>query len=283
METGDTEKKVKAEPTQKASPFDNKSVGRRYVGKVAIVTGSSEGIGYGIAYRLAQEGAHVVINGRRKEQVQEAVEKIKSAGFEATGVVVDICKEGDRKALIEKTLKIGDHNKIDVLVNNVGAFNTINLLEASSSEWDDLFQVNVKSGWLLTKEAHKHIPSGGSVLFISSALGYVPGPPSSLYGVTKTLVFGVATALAKELASKGIRVNTLSPGTTSTPLIARMEESKEKSTVDLLDSLKNVTVQKRFGTLEEIGGAAAFLCSSDAGFITGEAVTAAGGGFGIRL
>jgi len=282
METGETEKKIKSESNQKTSPFDNKSVGRRYVGKVAFVPGSCQGLGYGIAYRLAHGGAPVVIRGGRDEHVQEAVKKIKSAGFDATGVVVDVCKESDRKALIEQTLKIGG-NKIDVLVNNFGAWKATNLLEASSSDWDDLFQLNVKSGWLLTKEAHTHIPSGGSVLFISSAVGYVPGPPGSLYGVTKTLVFGVASALAKELASKGIRVNTLSPGTTSTPLIARMEESKEKSTVDLLDSLKNVTIQKRFGSLEELGGAAAFLCSSDAGFITGEALTASGGGLGIRL
>jgi len=268
---------------KEASSFDNKSVGRRYVEKVALVTGSSEGIGFGIAYRLAQEGAHVVINGRRKEIVQEAVEKIKSAGFNASGVVVDVCKESDRKALIEHTLKVGSHNRIDVLINNVGAYKTLNLLEASSSEWDDLFEINVKSGWQLTKEAHTHIPSGGSVLFISSALGYVPGPPSSLYGVTKTLMFGVASAFAKELAPKGIRVNSLSPGPTRTPIIGRMEESKEKNVVDILDGLKNGTTLKRFATLEEIAGAAAFLCSDDAGFVTGEAVTASGGGLGIRL
>jgi len=261
--------------------FDSKTVGRRFMGKIAIITGSSEGIGYGIAYRLAQEGAHVVINGRRNELVNEAVEKIKSAGLAASGMAGDIVQASDRKALIEHALKCGGRNKIDTLVNNVGIFKGLTLLEASSSDWDALMDVNIKSSWLLTKEAHSYIPPGGSVLFISSAMGYSyrPGARGSLYAITKTLTFGVTQALSKELAPKGIRVNTLSPGPILTPLISGLQKQSKVE----IKRLEDLTTLKRLGTLEEIGAAAAFLCSDDAGFITGEGITAAGGEYGSRL
>jgi len=267
--------------TSTTSSYDNKYVGRRFVGKVAIVTGSSEGIGYGIAYRLAQEGAHVVINARRKELVDEAVKTIKKAGFAASGLAVDVTKASDRKALIDHALQLNLNGKIDTLVNNVGTYVNTNLLDATSEEWDGLFNLNVKSGWELTKEAHSHIPKGGSVLFISSAGGYIPGPPFSLYGITKTLMFGLSAALSKELAPKGIRVNTLSPGPIRTPLITKTEETEEGKA--WIGSLSAGVSLKRLGTQEEIGGAAAFLCSDDAGYITGESITAQGGSIGARL
>jgi len=264
------------------SSFDNKNVGKRFSNKVAIVTGSSEGIGYGIAYRLAQEGAHVVINGRRKRVVDEAVDKIKKAGFSVSGIVVDVLKASDRTALITHTLKFGDGKRIDTLINNVGTYiPNQNLLDTKSEDWDYLFNLNVKSSWELTKEIHSHIPKGGSILVISSGAGYIPGPPMSLYAITKTLMFGVATAFSKELASKGIRVNTLSPGPILTPLVEKNSETEEGK--KFMDQLTSGNTLKRFGTLEEMGGAAAFLCSDDAGFITGENITATGGTLGQRL
>jgi len=267
---------------KKSSVGDAKTVGQRFTGKVAVVTGSSDGIGYGIAYRLAQEGAHVVISSRRKGVVDEAVKKIQAAGFAASGLAVDIIKASDRKLLIAHALAVGDKKRIDTLVNNVGVYSSKSLLETTSEEWDSLFDVNVKSAWELTKEAHTHIPRGGSITFIGSAVGYVPGPPCSLYAITKTLTLGVVAALSKELAPKGIRVNTLSPGPIGTPLLVDIQKSGEAGT-QFIDGLTKQTTLKRIGTVEEIGASVAFLASDDAGYITGENITAGGGTFGARI
>jgi len=267
---------------RKDGQIDGKTVGKRFTGKVAIVTGSSEGIGYGIAYRLAQEGAHVVVSSRRKEAVEAAVKKIKEAGFSASGLVVDVVKASDRKALLDHTLAIGDRKTIDVLVNNVGTGNQQSLLETTSEQWDELFNINVKSSWELVKETTPYIPKGGSILFNGSVVGYAPGPPMSLYGITKTLIAGLVPALSKELAPKGIRVNSVAPGPIFTPAFDRLKDIEVGPGVKFVDVIPTMTTLKRLGTIEEIGAVAAFLASDDAGYITGETITA-GGGAGARI
>jgi len=252
---------------------------QRFKGKVAIVTGSSEGIGYGIAYRIAQEGGHVVITSRTEAKVAKAVSEIKKAGFSASGFVGDISKASDRKGLIQHTLEF--KNRIDVLVNNAVSVDekiTAPLLGASSADWDKDFNLNVKVGWEFVKETVEHIPKGGSILFLSSIVGYQPGPPLSLYSITKTAVLGLSVALAKELAPRGIRVNTLSPGPIDTPAISAIS----KQSPGFTEPMKAWTLLKRLGTIEEMGAAAAFLCSDDAGFIVGESLIA-GGGAGAQL
>jgi len=268
--------------SKKLGQIDGKTVGSRFSGKVAVITGSSEGIGYGIAYRLAQEGAHVVISSRRKDTVEDAVKKIKEAGFSASGVVVDVIKASDRKLLIEHALTVDDKKRIDVLISNVGKNVPGSILTTTSEEWDSLIDLNVKSGWELVKEAYSYIPKGGSIVFIGSGAGYVPGPPSSLYGMTKTLMFGLVAALSKELAPKGIRVNTLSAGPTWTPGMSRHKESSGLGET-FVERLSSLNTLKRMGTIEEIGAAVAFLASDDAGYITGEQITATGGGLGARI
>jgi len=247
---------------------------QRFKGKIVLVTGSSEGIGYGIAYRIASEGGHVVITSRTEEKVKKAVGEIKKAGFSASGFAGDIGKPSDRKGLIQHTLEF--KNRIDVLVNNAVYQSdkaTEPLLGATSEEWDKNFYLNVKVGWELVKETVEHIPKGGSILFVSSIVGYAPGPPLSLYSVTKTAVLGLSQALAKELAPKGIRVNTLSPGPIDTPLLS----AGEKESPGFKQHFANLTLLKRLGTIEEMGAAAAFLTSDDGGFVVGESLIAGGG------
>jgi len=267
----------------KPGQIDGKTVGKRFAGKVAIVTGSSEGIGYGIAYRLAQEGAHVVVSSRRKDAVAEAVKKIKAAGFTASGVVVDIAKPSDRKALVEHTLAIGDHKRIDVLINNVGLYYEQSLLGATSEQWDEMFNVNVKTSWELVKETYTHIPRGGSIVFNGSVGGYNPGGPLALYSITKTLIAGLVPALSKELAPRGIRVNSVAPGPIWTEGLDKNKEVEVAPGVKFVDLVPSLTTLKRFGTPEELGAVFAFLASDDAGYITGETITAGGGGVGARI
>jgi len=269
--------------TSTVGQIDGKTVPKRFVGKVAIVTGSSEGIGYGIAFRLAQEGAHVVISSRRKEAVDEAVKKIKAAGFAASGLVVDIVKATDRKALLDHALAIGDNKRIDTLVNNVGIFYEQSVLEATSAQWDEMFNVNVKTSWELVKETYTYIPKGGSITFIGSVGGYNTGGPLALYSITKTLTAGLIGALSKELAPKGIRVNNVAPGPIYTPGVDKSKDILVAEGVKFVDVLPTLTTLKRYGTVEEVGATTAFLASDDAGYITGETVTVGGGGLGARI
>jgi len=248
---------------------------QRYKGKVIVITGSGQGIGYGMALRMAQEGGHVVINDLQQEKVDEAVNKIKQAGGSAIGVRGDATDLKVQSALVQTALQ--SHNKIDVLVHNVvtglGAPSRI-LLEVNSATWDAGFK-HVKSSLELTKQAVPHMTTGGAILFISSASAYEPAFPIPLYAISKLTVLGLSKALAHELASKGIRVNTIAPG----PILTPAMDLIKKNMPDFYSSMLRVPMMKRMGTMDELGATAAFLCSDDASYITGESVVVGGGGY----
>jgi len=183
---------------------------QRFKGKVAIITGSSssEGLGYGIAYRIAQEGGHVVITSETKARVDKAVNDIKKAGFSVSGFVGDIGKASDRKALIQHTLEF--KNRIDEIVVNNAVYLDHKTVPEASDVSDSSFTFSVKAGWEFVEETTEYIPRGGSILFVSSVVGYHSDPSFSLDSLTKTAILGLSTTLAKELSPKHIRVSTLS-------------------------------------------------------------------------
>ncbi|GAA0171760.1 dehydrogenase [Lithospermum erythrorhizon] len=248
----------------------NKSIPKRFVGKVVIITASTQGIGFGIAQRLGQEGASIVISSRKQKNVDEAVEKLKSKGIEVSGLVCHVSNKEQRKSLIEKTIQ--KYGTIDVIVSNAAANPSVDpILEMKEPVLDKLWDINVKASILLLQDAAPYMKSGSSVVIISSIAGYQPSPALSMYSVTKTALFGLTKALAAEMAPD-TRVNCVAPGFVSTHFASFLTDND-----DIRKGLKAKTMLNRLGTTEDMAAATAFLASDDASYITGETVVVAGG------
>ncbi|KAL2524098.1 Short-chain dehydrogenase/reductase SDRA [Abeliophyllum distichum] len=245
-------------------------IGKRFERKVAIVTASTQGIGFGIAERLGLEGASVVISSRRQKNVDAAVEKLKARGIEAFGLVCHVSNTQQRKNLIEQTLQ--KYGKIDVIVSNAAANPSVDtILETKEPVLDKLWEINVKASILLLQEAGPHLKKGSSVVLISSITAYQPPAALAMYGVTKTALLGLTKALAAEMAPN-TRVNCVAPGFVPTHFAAFLttDESMKRG-------LEEKTLLNRLGTTEDMAAAAAYLASDDASYITGETLVVAGG------
>ncbi|XP_053203474.1 dehydrogenase/reductase SDR family member 4-like isoform X2 [Panonychus citri] len=242
-------------------------------GKVAIVTASSDGIGLEISRRLGQEGASVIISSRRKENVDKAVEELKSEGLDVLGTVCHVSKEEDRKNLIEFT--VTNKGGIDYFVSNA-AINPVMMpiLETGEGAWDKIFEVNVKSAFLLTKAVVPHMEKrgGGSVIYISSIGGYQPLPMIGAYSVSKTALLGLTKAVAIETAPSKIRVNCICPGIIKTKFSRALWENESIS-----EEMNRMIPMHRIGKPEEVASLVYFLCSDDSSYVTGESFVVAGG------
>ncbi|XP_008224741.1 PREDICTED: tropinone reductase-like 3 [Prunus mume] len=250
--------------------MEKSKIGRRFEGKVAIVTASTQGIGFAIAERLGLEGASVVISSRKQKNVDEAVQTLKAEGIEVFGVVCHVSNEEQRKNLISKTVQ--KYGKIDVVVSNAAANPSIDtILQTKESVLDKLWEINVKASILLLKDADPHLKKGSSVVIISSIAGYHPPASMAMYGVTKTALLGLTKALAADMAPN-TRVNCVAPGFVPTNFASYITETDA-----VRKSLEEQTLLNRLGTTGDMAAAAAFLASDDASYITGETVVVAGG------
>uniref|UniRef100_A0A5B7BZ89 Tropinone reductase-like 3 n=1 Tax=Davidia involucrata TaxID=16924 RepID=A0A5B7BZ89_DAVIN len=245
-------------------------IGKRFQGKVAIVTASSQGIGFSIAERLGLEGASVVISSRKQNNVDEAVEKLKARGIEVLGVVCHVSNAQQRKNLIDKTVQ--KYGKIDVIVSNAAANPSVDaILETKESVLDKLWEINVKTAILLLKEAAPYLQKGSSVVFISSLSAFQPQASMAMYGVTKTALLGLTKALAAEMAPD-TRVNCVAPGFVPTHFAEFITKNDA-----VRKAIEEKTLLNRLGTTEDMAAATAFLASDDASYITGETLVVAGG------
>lgn len=257
-------------------------------GKKALVTGSSSGIGEGIAKCLAREGAHVMVQGRNKKELQRVVHEIKSEGGTAHCVDGDLTKDEEARWIAEHTLHVFE--RLDILVNNAGAFPKRGWLEGSSQDWLDMFNVNVVA---MVRMIQAFLPQmkalgWGRIIQIASVAGISPSPSLPEYGATKAANINMTLSLAKDLANTGITVNTVSPGpvgTTGTKELF-MELAVERNWGKTWEEIeKEVTKEflpnmaRRFGTPEEVGNLVTYLASPLADFITGANYRIDGGRF----
>ncbi|KAJ6416371.1 hypothetical protein OIU84_002259 [Salix udensis] len=244
--------------------------GKRFEGKVVIVTASTQGIGFSIAERFGLEGASVVISSRKQKNVDESVEKLKVKGIKVLGVVCHVSNAQQRKNLIDTTVQ--KYGKIDVVVSNAAVNpSTDSILETQESVLDKLWEINVKAAILLLKDAAPHMKKGSSVILISSIGGYHPHSSMAMYGVTKTALFGLTKVLAAEMAPH-TRVNCIAPGFVPTHFADFITGNQT-----IRKTIEDQTLLKRLGTTDDMASAVAFLASDDASYMTGETLVVAGG------
>ena len=239
-----------------------------YAGKVVLVTGGGTGIGKSIAAKFAEQGASVVIAGRREEVLQETAREL---GEKAGYVVADVSQPGEAKRLVNETISI--HKKLDILVNNAGAALLGPLSEASDDVILGIYKTNVFGPLALSRECLGHLTAAkGSIINISTTMskGVVPG--SAVYSSSKAALDHATRLLAAEFGPVGIRVNGVAPGLTVTDMTKGVREDKE-----MLSMMVGQTPLGRVGTPDEVADAVLMLCSKRAGWVTGQVVQAGGG------
>ena len=241
--------------------------------KVAIITGSSKGIGKSIAKALAENGAKVVVSSRGEAQVNEVAKEFTEKGYIATGIPCHIGKSEDRKRLIDETLQ--RFGSVDILVNNAAINPVFGAIEDADEEvFDKIMDVNVKAPWLLSNMVKPimQTKNSGSIINIASVEALQPGAGLGLYSTSKAALLMLTKNQAKEWGKFGIRVNAICPGLIKTKFSAAIWKND-----NLLNKIENAIPSGRMGKPEEIAGIACLLASEAGAYMTGSVYTADGG------
>ena len=245
--------------------------------KVAVVTGSSRGIGRGIATSLAGEGCKVVLCARGADVLKQTADELRGTGAEVHDIALDITKPDDAKRLIDEAGS--KYGGVDILVNNVGGNRRGSVEKLSDEDWSELLEMNFTSHIRVCREAIPKMRErgGGSILFISSIFGReIGGPGLAIYNSTKAAMISLAGVMALDHAAEGIRVNAVAPGSIRFPggsWDKRCNEDPEGMAKFIEANLP----LGRFGHVEEISDVVAFLCSDRASLVTGTCLNVDGG------
>lgn len=245
--------------------------------RVAVVTGSSRGIGRAIAVKLASLGAKVVVNYHTSEDAaQEVVEQIKADGSEAIAVHADVKDAEQAKGLIDAALEAFGH--LDILVNNVGVTRDTLLMRMKEDDWDIVMETNLKGTFNCTKVAQRPMirQRYGRIINITSVSGIAGQVGQANYSASKAGIIGFTKAVARELGLRNITVNAVAPGYVPTDQTADLPQ-------ELIDYIMELTPLKRPGTAEEIANAVAFLASEEASYVSGQVLAVDGGMMSMML
>jgi NAD(P)-dependent dehydrogenase (short-subunit alcohol dehydrogenase family) len=245
--------------------------GQRLAGRIAVITGGNSGIGLATARRFVDEGAHVVITGRREKELTEAAAFI---GRNVTTVVGDVSRLEDLDRLYAVVKE--KHGHIDVLFANAGAGTIAPLAMATEAHFDQIFDVNVKGLFFTVQKALPLFKDGGSIILNSSVSNVKGVPGFSAYAASKAAVRSFSRAWTLELKDRRIRVNTMSPGPIETPALERTGLTPEQAAQAAAQFASQVPMGRR-GKPEEVAAAVTFLASDESSFITGVDLAVDGG------
>ncbi len=257
----------------------------RLASQVVIVTGAAKGIGAAIATRCAAEGAVVVLVDRDRDALEPVLHAIQERvgardATKASMIVGDIADETTIRTMVDTALQ--NHGRLDGLVNNAGIFGAYKRFESNSVEaFDEIMSINVRAAWLAmqyAKPAMLASDGGGSIVNMASMAAVRANRGLSLYGMTKAAIANLTMNAATEYAKYNIRVNAICPGPIDTDMLGTVEEFIDERNSELARTRITQTIPLgRYGRPEEIAGTAAFLLSSDAGFLTGARIPVDGG------
>ncbi len=239
-------------------------------GQFAIVTGGGAGIGKAIALELARCGADVAICGRRPEPLAETAAEIEALGRRVFTGQVDVADSASVVSFVANAIK--EFGKIDILVNNAGVTKDNLLMRMTEEEWDAVLDTNLKGAFLFSKALARPMMKqrGGAIVNIASVVAQIGNAGQCNYSASKAGLIAMTKSMAKELASRGIRVNAVAPGF----ITSRMTDAiPDDLKVKMLEHIPAA----RFGNPEDVAKAVAFLCSSDASYITGQTLAVNGG------
>jgi len=243
-------------------------------GKVAIITGSTRGIGNAIARIFAAYGCSVVITGRKQEACDKAAAEIVAAGGKAIGIATEVTNSRHRENLIKKTVET--FGKVDILINNAGVGGKESpILEIEESEWDETINADLKALYFLSKlfaAQVKEQGTGGRIVNMASAAGIKAAKYTSVYACAKAAVIHLTKIMANEWARYGINVNAIAPGYVVTDMTKDVMANEKNA-----NAVMKMIAMRRFGQVDDIAGVALFLCTDASKYMTGVLIPVDGG------
>jgi 3-oxoacyl-[acyl-carrier protein] reductase len=239
-------------------------------GRVALVTGASQGIGHACALALAREGASVAVAARNQQKLEELVSQITTAGGKAAAFVIDVAEEEQVKSGIKSAL--GQFGKIDILVNNAGITRDQLVMRLKRADWDAVLNTNLTSAYLCIQQAIGSMlkQRWGRIINITSVFGQMGQAGQANYSASKAGLIGLTMAMAREVASRNITCNAIAPGFIATNMTAALSEEFRQNAVKAIPL-------GRVGTPDDIASAVCFLASEEASYITGHVLNVNGG------
>ncbi|UQS87469.1 glucose-1-dehydrogenase [Nicoliella spurrieriana] len=243
-------------------------------GKVAVITGGSKGIGKAIAKRLAKEHMKLVVNYNSDSKgADETVELIKKNGGDAVAIKANVANEEDVQKMLDTA--VSEFGDLDLWINNAGLENQVHTHEMSLKDWNKVISVNLTGTFLGSRAALKYWVDNdkpGNIINMSSVHDQIPWPTFSHYAASKGGVKMFTETIALEYAKRGIRVNAIAPGAINTPINAEKFSDPEQ-----LNDTKQLVPMDRIGTPEEVSATAAWLASTESGYVTGDTIYVDGG------
>jgi 3-oxoacyl-[acyl-carrier protein] reductase len=239
-------------------------------GRVALVTGASQGIGRACALRLAQDGAAVAVAARNEEKLAEVVKEIEAAEGKAAAFVIDVAEEEQIKSAVKAA--IAHFGKIDILLNNAGITRDQLVMRMKRADWDAVLNINLTSAYLCTQQVIGSMlkQRWGRIINVTSVFGQTGQAGQANYAASKAGLIGLTLALAREVASRNITCNAVAPGFIETAMTSSLTEEFKQSAVKMIPL-------GRVGTPDDVAHAVSFLASDAASYITGHVLNVNGG------